>query len=358
MTAADILVLGGGLAGLAAAETLRAAGKVPLALEAQAAFGGRIRTLRDPRTGVARADLGPTWVWPPYQPVVAEWLQRLGLASFAQFNDGDAVLEGYAPTRRRQPLPGQEGMVRIAGGPGAFIEALVARLGPGHLRSGARVRRVEAEGAGVAVTLASGERLAARGAILAMPPRIAAGLDLPWAGEALRQALHQTPTWMAAQAKAVMLYDRPFWRAQGLSGRIASRLGPLAEVHDHCAAGGEAALFGFVGLPHEARRADPKGLRAAILAQLAACLGPEAGRPGLLHIEDWAQNPDIAAPRDLAEPPEHPERRPAALRAPHLGGRLWFAGSEVAVQSPGLIEGALAAGEMAATAALGTLWRA
>lgn len=359
MSEPDILVLGGGLAGLAAAATLLEAGRTPLVLEAQADFGGRIRTLCDPSTGTALADLGPTWVWPPYQPVVAEWLQRLGLSTFPQYNTGDAVLEGYAPGLRHQPLPGQEGILRIAGGPGAMIRALEARIGAGHLRSGARVRGVQADGAAeVAVTLGSGARLVARGAIVALPPRIAAGLDLPWADEALLGTLRQTPTWMAAQAKAVALYDRPFWRARRLSGRIASRLGPLVEVHDHCAAAGQPALFGFVGWPHAARAADPAGLRAAILAQLAACLGLEAGQPQQLHIEDWAQNPDVAAPLDLAEAPEHPQVRPALLRAAHLGGRLWFGGSEVAALSPGLIEGALEGGQSAAKAALRGLWGA
>ena len=37
-----------------------------------------------------------------------------------------------------------------------------------------------------------------------------------------------TPTLMAAQAKPIAIYSEPFWRATGLSGRIASRLGTAA----------------------------------------------------------------------------------------------------------------------------------
>jgi monoamine oxidase len=56
---------------------------------------------------------------------------------------------------------------------------------------------------------------------------------------------------------------------------------------------------------------------------------------------------------DLAQPAQHPDLAPAALRQPHLDGRLRFAVSEVSEISPGLIEGALASGEQAASELLG-----
>src|SRR5881296_1128877 len=48
MDAADVLVLGAGIAGLAAAERLAAAGRRVLVLEARDRIGGRIHTVDDP----------------------------------------------------------------------------------------------------------------------------------------------------------------------------------------------------------------------------------------------------------------------------------------------------------------------
>jgi monoamine oxidase len=124
----DIVVIGAGLSGLTAAATLCNSGAKVQVFEAGTHIGGRIRALRDPVSQHALADLGPTWVWPKYQPIAARWLEELGLSTFEQFNEGDAVILGYGPAPVRQPLPGQDGMVRIVGGPTALIEASPTEL--------------------------------------------------------------------------------------------------------------------------------------------------------------------------------------------------------------------------------------
>jgi len=200
------------------------------------------------------------------------------------------------------------------------------------------------------VLLSTGELLPAQRVIIAVPLRVAAtSLRLPWASRALISAMRATPTWMSTHAKVVALYNRPFWRDAGLSGKIASRLGPLVEVHDHSGIDGTpAALFGFVGWPPEQRVSDPEGLKKAILGQLSACFGNEAAHPLELIIQDWATKPDIMTKQDLSQPTDHPEVGPAVLRQSHLEGRVRFAVSEGSHVSPGLIEGALAIGEQVA----------
>ncbi len=343
------------MSGLTAAVLLCEAGVDVSVLEAGRRIGGRIHALRDSSDNYVLADLGPTWVWPKYQPVAARWLDTLGAETFPQFNDGDAVIVGYGPSPVRQPLPGQDGMSRLFGGPTALVEALSRRINPKAIRTSARVTGIADNGsAGVDLALSSGERISTQKVIVSMPLRVAAEtLLMPWAPSPLVSAMAKTPTWMSTHAKAVAMYERPFWREAGLSGRIASRHGPLVEAHDHSGADGTpAAIFGFVGWPPEARRQDPASLRRAILDQLAACLGLAASKPLDLVVQDWADNPFIASARDLATPPEHPEIGPVVLRQAHLDGRLWFAVSEAASQSPGLIEGAFAAGEQAALAVL------
>ena len=264
----DIVVIGAGLSGLTAAATLRNAGANVQILEADTHLGGRIRALRDPISQRAIADLGPTWVWPKYQPIAARWLEKLGLSTFEQFNEGDAVILGYGPAPVRQPLPGQDGMVHIVGGPTALIEALTNRIGDANIRTSASVSGISEVGRNqIAVQLGSDEVVTTDRVIVAIPLRVAAvTLNLPWAPQTLIDAMRGTPTWMATHAKAVVLYERPFWRDAGLSGRIASRSGPLVDAHDHSGIDNtQAAIFGFVGWEPEQRRRDPDGLRQAIL---------------------------------------------------------------------------------------------
>ena len=353
----DVIIVGAGLSGLTSAAILYQAGVTVQVIEAANRIGGRIQAVLDPDTNRPLADLGPTWVWPKYQPVATQWIERLGVGTFEQFNDGDAVILGYGPAPHRQPLPGQDGMVRLVGGPTALIDALSDQIPDDIVRTSTTVTAIRQEDAGrVAVHLNDDQVITADKVIVSVPLRgIAASVQMPWAPASLIAAMQQTPTWMSTHAKAVALYERPFWRDAGLSGRIASRTGPLVEAHDHSAYGGApGAIFGFVGWPPERRRSDPEALRTAILAQLVECFGAEAAQPSQLVIEDWALSRHIVTDRDLTTPPDHPDVGPHILRAPHLDGRVYFSASETSDISPGLIEGAFASGERAAHAVLGT----
>jgi monoamine oxidase len=344
----DIAVIGAGLSGLTCARLLSGAGAKVAVFEAAARIGGRIHALRDAQ-GQVLADLGPTWVWPPHQPVVARWLDRLGLATYPQANDGDAVIEGYHPAPIRAPLPGQDGMARIQGGPAALVQAMAADLPDGMLHLNRPITRIRLAKDGLILTDATGAECIAASVVLSTPLRVAAAqITMPDAPTALLAAMRATPTWMAGQAKAVILYDRPFWRDMGLSGRIASRIGPLTEVHDHSSATGQAALFGFVGWPPKDRA--PAALDTAIRAQLARCFGASAPQPISITIQDWSRDPLICTAADHTG--AHPDLPPTILRQTHLQGRLHIAIAEVSTRSPGLIEGALDAGEATAAALL------
>lgn len=318
----EICIVGAGLSGLALATRLREEGRAVTVLEARDRPGGRVLS-------EAGHDLGPSWIWPQNRRMLA-LLDRLGLGHFAQHATGRLVFEDSGgPIRRDLELATMAGARRVAGGLGRVTEALAAGLGE-SLRLGCPVRTLAQDATGVTVTLGNGASLRVAQAVLALPPRLAAGMgvDVP-----------DVPTWMAGQAKLVATYATPFWRAQGLNGDAISHRGPLAEIHDASPAEGAAgALFGFA---HPGAARAP-GFRDAALAQLGRLFGPEAATPDAVMLKDWSTDPATATPVDRVPPAGHP-----AYRALPPAGRVILAGSEAAPADGGFLEGALAAAEAA-----------
>lgn len=237
--------------------------------------------------------------------------------------------------------------MRIAGGTGALVSALAAGLPQSCIRLGARVTRVALAGPEVELEVvdANGatESLGASYVLFTLPPRLLATSIVfsPALDAATVRNWRDTPTWMAPHAKFFALYDRPFWREAGLSGTAQSPVGPLVEIHDATSASGEAALFGFVGVP-AAQRAQ-HGQAAVVEAsvrQLARLFGPEAGSPRATLFKDWAVD-SLTATADDAQAGEHPESGHVRQAPGEWQGRIWLAGSEAAHRDAGYLAGAV-----------------
>ena len=350
----DVLVIGGGLSGLTCAVLLHEIGHSVMVVEASNRLGGRVHSLRDRLTGTYLADLGPTWVWPEAQPFAARWIKQLDLGLIPQFESGDTIVDiATQGSPARYQLPGMEGSYRVQGGTTAIVERLVGRLPKSAIRTGSRVNTIAYDNGSIRVS--TDHKLLSvitpRRIVVAVPMRVAAR-SINWSpalDKDVFNAIEATPTWMAAQAKAVAMYSEPFWRANGLSGRIASRLGPLVEVHDHSGKMGKpSGLFGFIGLPSKVRQDNADALRSEIVKQLVRCFGKDAAEPDNLHVEDWAENSFICTPKDITEQPQHPQIVPSLLRNPFWDERIFFAVAELATVSPGLIEGAFHIGSTVA----------
>ena len=341
----DVLIVGGGLAGLRLAEMLQAAGCDYRLVEKRDRLGGRI--LSREYAG-AKFDLGPAWFWPG-QPRMAELAARLGVGVFEQFATGDFRFEdGRGRVQQGRGAGSMQGSLRIDGGISALCDALVGNLDPQRVQLGAAVQGCTRTRTGLRARLDTGTEITARRIVLALPPRLAAQISFsPALPAATVETMSRIPTWMAGQAKAVALYNTPFWRETGLSGDAISQRGPMVEIHDASPADGRAgALFGFIGVapPH---RKDADLLKQAIRAQLGTLFGPEAATPLDLILKDWAFDPATSTEADHAPLTCHPTYGLPPALANLWDGALLLGGTEVARGFGGYLEGALEAAEAA-----------
>ncbi|MFZ1469596.1 MAG: FAD-dependent oxidoreductase [Paracoccaceae bacterium] len=340
----QVAIIGGGLAGLALARRLDQSGIDFQLFEARSRFGGRIMALQ---TATGAVDLGPSWFWPG-QPRMSALLTGLSLRDFAQYAQGHQCFEDETGrVHRGMGFASMEGSLRIAGGVVRAIQALVASLPADRLHCGARVEVVDQQ---TGIRLANGQICAAQHFVLALPPRIAAGLTLsPALTPDQQRCLERIPTWMAGQAKLIAVYASPFWRKAGLSGDAISRRGPLAEIHDASGQDGTpAALFGFVGLPPTQRAGHAAEITAAAVQQLAHIFGEQALTPIETRLQDWASEPETATGDDLVPPASHPEYGLPHALSDLWAGRLHFGSTETAPEMGGYLEGALAAADRVA----------
>lgn len=339
------LIIGGGLSGLALANALERQCDAYLLLEARNRFGGRVETAHH---ASGYFDLGPAWFWSG-QPRIAALIQRFKLEPFAQYAEGNMTLENaQGHVQHGRGMSPMQGSWRLNGGLSALIDALGAAIPDTRKRLNAQVQTLTKNTDTITATLANGEIITASRAVLALPPRLAAEITFaPTLPAPTRNAMRTIPTWMAGQAKAVAVYDTPFWRDTGLSGDATSRRGPMVEIHDASpATGGPYALFGFIGIPPEDRRDLPL-LRQHIRDQLARMFGTAAATPLHLDVKDWALDPFTATQADSEPLFAHPTYGMPSAMKNLWDGDLHFAGTEVAPEFGGYVEGALEASELA-----------
>ena len=377
-----IVIIGGGLSGLYAAFLLEQKGIAYRLLEARDTLGGRIAVAKS--SGMIDAepvvfdkkaadndhsnkisdnaesnnvfDLGPSWFWPDYQPQLSSLIESLNLLCFAQFEEGDMMVERAAnqPPVRMQGYKSAPPSMRLVGGMAALIEALYARLDARCIMTNQKVRQLTKSDGHIEVQSEDSSRymttLRAQHVLLALPPRLVEGRITfqPALPQNLSTQWRETATWMAPHAKYVAVYESPFWRDNGLSGAARSAIGPLTEIHDASTLEGNGALFGFFGAPAQVRQSvSDDVLKEHCRAQLARLFGIQASTPIAEYLKDWAQDPLTAMPADISGDGQHAVAPPSKPKIGEWQDCLTGCGSEWSAQFSGYIAGAIDAATMA-----------
>lgn len=344
----ETVIVGGGLCGLALADKLHQSGNTFALFEARNRLGGRILSEQSTLANMA-LDLGPTWFWPEAQPRMLALLESLQLKHFPQHDTG-AVLSLTDPNRAAdsQQIQVHGDAHRVEGGMGSLIHGLAKRLPTEALRLNHVLTALENKGDHVVLQFqhnGAAVSIQARRIVLALPPRLLAEhvSFSPEPDPAVLQAMRNTHTWMAGQAKAIMAYSNAFWREDGNSGNafVSHPQAVLGEVFDACDARGKhAALGGFSTMTPEQRIAYQYGMPMLIESQLAQLFGV-AAQAGELHYQDWATEAFTCSTLDLTPPEGHPTYGNRHLRESHWNGKLLLGGAETATQAGGYLEGAL-----------------
>ncbi|WP_285031676.1 FAD-dependent oxidoreductase [Mycolicibacterium sp. lyk4-40-TYG-92] len=339
----EVIVIGAGVAGLTAMRTLTAAGVDAVCLEARARVGGRLLTAQ---TDVGPLDLGATWLW-AHERRITGLVRELGLPTFRQHADGAVLLDGRAVERLADT--DFRPSLRYGSGAAAITEHLFANLPPDSVRLQTPVTALAVDGTDTLQVRTPTATLHAEQVIVAVPPALAvARIDLPpELPTRLVQVARSTPVWMGRVTKVVVRYRSPFWRDDGLSGTAFSRRGPLQEIHDMSGPHARpAALLGFV--VGGSNRPD---LVADVTTQLQRLFGWRAAHPEEVLVQDWSTE-HWTSPSHVYQLTDFTTYGHPAYTQPTLGGRLHWAATETSTEHPGHVEGALAAAERAARAAI------
>ena len=369
-----VAIVGGGLSGLYAALLLEQKGIDYILFEARPTLGGRIITARclenqsvqpslQPANANATArqvtegfDLGPSWFWPDFQQQLAAVIEGLQLQSFAQYEDGDMMIERSAnqPAARTPGYKSSSPSMRLTGGMATLIDALYSRLNTSRILTAQSVRQLHHTGQYIEITSedSAGQSTTYKAlqVLLALPPRLAEAsiAFTPALPVELSNQWRNTATWMAPHAKYFAVYDKPFWREQGLSGAARSALGPLTEIHDASIIEGSGALFGFLGVPAQVRQTvSEEVLKAHCRAQLVRLFGPQAAAPKAEYFKDWTQEPLTATAADASSDGQHPAAPNAKAAAGVWRDCLTGIGSEWSQQFSGYTAGAIDAASVA-----------
>ncbi|MDY0908888.1 NAD(P)/FAD-dependent oxidoreductase [Microbacterium sp. CFBP9034] len=236
---------------------------------------------------------------------------------------------------------------RVVGGLQQVPLLLAERLGD-DVMLGEPVTEVHWSDDGVRVVSDEGLAVNARFVILAHAPILYPWIEFAPALPRLKQQMHQHIS-MGFVIKVHAVYDRPFWREDGLSGTAFSPYEIAHEAYDNTNHGDErGTLVGFVSDRNadDLFRVPAEERKARILESLSHYYGPQALEPLVYFESDWGAEEwtrgAYAASFDLGGL----TRYGADLRTPV--GPIHFACSDMAGAGYQHVDGAIRMGRLVA----------
>ena len=238
----------------------------------------------------------------------------------------------------------QENMVE--GGAGSIARRVADTLGDA-VRVNAPVRSITQRDDHVLVD--TGDHVVSAGnAVVTVPPALALEIAFDPVLPDDRLRLYRNAV-AGPETKTLIVYDEPFWRADGFSGQTAEPRSAAEVTLDATPASGSPgviASFTFGPVAERLEALDPTARRSAVVDALTARLGPRAASPvefieTAWWTEKWTRGCSMAH-----FPPGTLTRYGPLLREPF--GRVHWAGTETSATSHGAIDGAVRSGERAA----------
>jgi monoamine oxidase len=229
---------------------------------------------------------------------------------------------------------------------GAIYRPMAAELGEA-LQLSQPVRNIAQDIDGVTVR-SDDLSVRARRVIVAIPLAIASQIGYEPMLPIDRFLLHQRMP-SGAIVKTSVIYDEPFWRADGLSGQTASPGSVATLTIDACTETGTPGVMCVITEGPAARRlgqlaeADRK---AAIVHELVDRFGDKARSPIGYHEQDWSVERYSGGGMISHAPTGVLTEFGGTLREPC--GRIHWAGTESSAVMCGWVDGAIRSGERAA----------
>lgn len=235
---------------------------------------------------------------------------------------------------------------RFDGGMQLVAERVAAELGD-RVRLASPVRRI-VQDAGSVTMEADGVTVKAERCVVTAPPALAGRIDYEPAMPPLRDHL-TTRAPMGSVIKVHAIYETPWWRDEGLSGRVISDKGPIKVIFDNSPPSGKPGmLMGFIegGDGRRLSNIDAGERRKLALDCFVRYFGDKAARP-VDYIEgNWPAEQWSRGCYGAVFPAGTLISCGTALREPV--GRIHWAGTETSELFCGYVDGAVRSGERVA----------
>lgn len=342
----DVIIIGGGLSGLALAYYLQKSNISYKIIEARNRIGGRINTLA--LDDCPPLEMGATWLGAKHKSLLG-LLNELKLEIFIQELGEIAVYEpiSTSPHQIVSLPPNNDPSFRIKGGTKSLVDALYSNLKDEDIHLGEEAQEIT-KSADEIILKTSKQEITAKKIVSTLPPflffkRIAVKPQLP---DSLKEVMRNTHTWMGESIKISLTFKEPFWRSDDLSGTIFSNVGPIPEMYDH--SNFEDNLYALKGFLNGNYFSYSKEQRLElILRQLRKYYGSKIDSFVRYEETVWRDEKYTFTPYDDHILP-HQNNGHQLYQKSFLDNSLFIGGAETATTFPGYMDGAVSSAKYVA----------